>query len=58
MTENTINKEAFEEACRPLMQYLAENHHPHITVTVNSTRAELVEGLQGFTCFDYIEQDV
>ena len=24
-------KENFEKAVKPLMKYLAENHHPHVT---------------------------
>lgn len=36
----------FEKAARPLIQYLAENHHPHVTAIVTSTRAELLEGVE------------
>ena len=32
-------------AVEPLMQYLAENHHPHVTAIVTSAGAELVEGI-------------
>jgi len=34
----------FEKAAKPLMLYLANNHHPHMTVIVTATSAELVEG--------------
>lgn len=34
----------FLEAARPLIKYLAENHHPHMTVIVTANTAELVEG--------------
>lgn len=37
-------QEQFEAAARPLIKYLAENHHPHTTVIVDSTHAELLEG--------------
>lgn len=37
-------QERFEAAARPLIKYLAENHHPHTTVIIDSTRAELLEG--------------
>jgi len=33
------------EAAIPLMKWLEENCHPHVTVIVDSERAELVEGL-------------
>lgn len=36
--------EEFEKAATPLMLYLANNHHPHMTVIVTATTAELVEG--------------
>ena len=35
---------AFREAAMPLMQWLADNRHPHVTVIVDSERAELLEG--------------
>lgn len=34
---------AFHEAAKPLIKYLSENHHPHVSVTVTSTDAELFE---------------
>lgn len=35
----------FDEAIKPAMQYLAENHHPHCAIIVTSNRAELMEGI-------------
>jgi hypothetical protein len=40
------NNTDFTEACRPLIKYLAENHHPHIKVIVHSTGAEMLEGVK------------
>ena len=34
----------FEQACRPLMKYMAENHHPHTITVVSSNKVELLEG--------------
>ncbi len=34
----------FEEACKPLVKFLCENCNPHVTVLVEPTGAELVEG--------------
>lgn len=45
----------FEEIVRPLMEWLANHHHPHTTIILTSTHAELVEGLIGFTTNDYIK---
>ena len=36
---------AFQDALQPLMQWLHSNCHPHVTVIVDSERAEIVEGL-------------
>lgn len=48
------DENAFLEACKPLMKYLCENYHPHVTVIIDGTRAELVEGLKTAKCDDYI----
>lgn len=37
-------REEFETAARPLIKWLAENVHPHHTVIVTGTNAELLEG--------------
>lgn len=34
----------FEQATRPLIKWLNENHHPHMTIIVHSNGAELLEG--------------
>jgi len=34
----------FEDVVRPVIKYLCENHHPHVTVIVTPTNAELLEG--------------
>ena len=36
----------FKEAVEPLMKWMSENQHPHTTVIVTGTRAELVEGVE------------
>ena len=37
-------RSSFESVCRPLIQWLAENIHPHHKVIVTSTSAELMQG--------------
>lgn len=44
----------FEEAVEPLMKWMSENQHPHTTVIVTGTRAELVEGLQCHSTDEFI----
>ena len=37
--------EEFKEAAKPLVKFLNDNCHPHVTAIVTSTRAKLEEGL-------------
>lgn len=55
--ENTKNERSFDEfelAARPLMEYLAKNHHPHTAVIVESDSAELVEGKKAYRTKEFI----
>jgi hypothetical protein len=50
-----INKKpSFEESVKPLIMYLAHNHHPHTSVYVRNNVAELLEGKQSFITDEYI----
>lgn len=54
----TITKEqqiSFEEACKPLVKWLNENCHPHVTVSVEPTGAELTEGMCCVKIEEYIK---
>lgn len=46
--------EEFVKVTRPLIKYMAENHHPHTKLIVESTRAELVEGVMNFPTTEYL----
>ena len=54
MILNKEQREEFEKAVRPLMAFLGENCHPHVTVIVDNSRAELLEGCVNFITEDYI----
>ena len=45
ISETTEPKKTFRDLCKPLMVYLADNHHPHCTVILTSANAELTEGV-------------
>ena len=45
----------FEDVTRPIIEWLNNNCHSHVSVVVCATRAELSEGVAGFTTFDYIK---
>jgi hypothetical protein len=34
----------FQDVVTPVIKYLCENHHPHVTIIVTPTNAELLEG--------------
>jgi len=38
-------KKKFDEIVRPLIKFLNDNCHPHVLVVIDSSSAELFEGL-------------
>ena len=38
-------RKEFEEACKPVVDYINKYYHPHVTVIITQTFAELSEGL-------------
>ncbi|HDL6510464.1 TPA: hypothetical protein PXI76_002787 [Yersinia enterocolitica] len=46
---------SFEEAAKPLIKWLAENVHPHHTVIVTSTGAELMMGEMTFPTEEFLK---
>ncbi len=45
---------AFEEAARPLIKWLNDNGHPHMTIIVTPTGAELLSAEAAFQTHDYL----
>ncbi len=41
-----LDEGKFEELVRPMVKYLCEEYHPHVTVIITPTSAELMEGLK------------
>ncbi|GGG47229.1 hypothetical protein [Epilithonimonas arachidiradicis] len=41
----TVCLDDFDNSAKPLIKYLAENHHPHTTVIVTNNNAQLLEGI-------------
>lgn len=44
--ENAKKMEELKEAAKPLIKYLCENYHPHVTAIVTPTSVEVMEGIQ------------
>jgi hypothetical protein len=45
MTLTKEQIESFKQAAQPLMEWLEQNCHPHVTAIVDSHHAEVLEGL-------------
>ena len=41
-----LDENKFEELARPMIKYLCENYHPHVSMIITPTSAELLEGLK------------
>ena len=49
------NSADFREAANPMLKYLNENHHPHVTAIITTTSIELLEGIKAEPkIFDYV----
>lgn len=44
----------FESITRPVIEWVNNNCHPHVTVIIDSTSSELSEGITVYTTKDYI----
>lgn len=44
----------FEEKARGLIEWLCANGHPHMTIIITPTSAELVEGVVGLQTTEYL----
>lgn len=50
-----FNRKLFEEAAKPLMKYLNENHHPMTKIIIETDSAEVVEGCMSFRTEEFIK---
>ncbi len=55
MVFNEQQRKDFGEAAKPLIKFLNENCHPHVTVIVDCTSAELTEGVVMFRTEEYLK---
>lgn len=55
MILNRQKAEEFEELTRPLIKWLNENCHPHVTAIVEPGHAVLVESIFSYPTNDYIK---
>lgn len=55
MTLTAEQQAQFEALTRPIIKWVNDNGHPHTTILVTTTGAELLEGVEAFTTHDYIK---
>jgi len=55
LTDEQIQK--FKEAARPLVNFLCEHAHPHVTVMVDQAGAEILEGLASVNIEDFLKTE-
>ena len=56
MLANEISRVEFEQLARAMMEFLCNNCHPHVTVIITPTGAELLEGVMSTgPILDYIK---
>jgi len=41
----TEEMKEFEKIVRPVVEYLQQNYHPHASIIITQTNAEIVEGV-------------
>lgn len=54
MTLTEEQRKQFEEKVKPLMKWLADNAHPHVKAIVDSSSAEIVEGVVSVNTDEFI----
>ncbi len=45
----------FQQLTKPLIKWLNDNHHPHVTLIITPTSAELLEGILAFPTTEFIK---
>jgi hypothetical protein len=44
----------FQELTYPLIKWLCENYHPHVSIIVTPTHAEVLEGLMAVATTEFV----
>jgi len=47
--------QSFTEATKPLIKWLNDNGHPHMTIIVSTTHAELLEGVVAINTHEFVK---
>jgi hypothetical protein len=52
--EDKGKEEDFRKAAEPLIKFICENYHPHVTVIVTPLGAEVLEGIRSIRCEKFL----
>lgn len=55
LTDAQLDARPFEEIARIVIKWLNDNHHPHTSMLVTPTDAELFEGVKALQTTDYVK---
>ena len=55
MTLTKEQQESFHEAVKPVIKWLNENCHPHVSIYVDPTGAELSEGISSIVTKEFLK---
>ena len=47
--------EEFEELTKPIIHFINKNFHPHTQIVIDSTSAQVLEGIMSYCNFEYID---
>lgn len=55
LRNEAVKSVSFENVVKPVMRWLTENKHPHMSIIIEATRAELVEGIECVATDEFIK---
>lgn len=53
--ENFEAPKTFEAVVKPVMEWMAKNKHPHMSIVIDSINAELLEGVEGVHTEEFLQ---
>lgn len=48
-------RKELEEVVKPVMKFLCENFHPHVTIIIEPTQAEILEGSASVVTDEFVK---
>lgn len=48
-------RKEFEEKVKPVMEWLCKNFHPHVTIIIEPTSAEILESSASIVTYEFVQ---